>query len=171
MLDFIQFIKRPIRSNASAILFVSLSAVGADKFDEPKLLKSKAKKRFRTYKQFYVVSLRILHIYEFGLLTTRLPITTVARKNGIQDTSPTNMQSHIDSIHSPHNTLNTIINECIKSIKFHLGTAPSGNLSTLSGIISIKFLFGTVMCFLFSFLIYHLLHIYLYNFCRITAFP
>lgn len=47
MLDLIQFIKRPIRLNASAILLVSVSAVG-DRFDEPKLLKSKAKKRLST---------------------------------------------------------------------------------------------------------------------------
>lgn len=40
--------KRAIRSIASAILLVSLSAVGADRFDEPKLLSNRAKKRFRT---------------------------------------------------------------------------------------------------------------------------
>lgn len=50
MLRLIQLIKREMRLNASAILFVSLSAVGADKLDEPKLLKSKAKKRLRTCK-------------------------------------------------------------------------------------------------------------------------
>ena len=69
------------------------------------------------------------------LLTTRLPMTTVARKNGTHDQDPTHIQSHILSIHSPHNTLNTIINECIKSVKFHLGNWPSGisgNLSMLS---------------------------------------
>lgn len=49
-LAFIHLIKRPILSKASAILLVSLSAVGADKLDEPKLLKSKAKKRFSTLK-------------------------------------------------------------------------------------------------------------------------
>lgn len=47
-LSLTHFMKRAIRSIASAILFVSLSAVGADKFDEPKLLKSNAKKRFST---------------------------------------------------------------------------------------------------------------------------
>lgn len=41
--------KRAIRSIASAILFVSLSAVGADRFAEPKLLSNRAKKRLRTY--------------------------------------------------------------------------------------------------------------------------
>lgn len=41
--------KRPILSKASAILFVSLSAVGAERLEDPKLLKSKAKKRLRTY--------------------------------------------------------------------------------------------------------------------------
>lgn len=51
MLRLIQLIKREMRLNASAILFVSLSAVGADKLDEPKLLKSKAKKRLRTCKR------------------------------------------------------------------------------------------------------------------------
>lgn len=65
-------------------------------------------------------------------LTTRFPITTVAKKNGMQEASPTSMQSHIDSIHSPHKTRNTIINECMKSVKFHLGSSPSGNLLTLS---------------------------------------
>lgn len=45
----IHLMKRAIRSIASAILFVSLSAVGADRFDEPKLLSNRAKKRFRTY--------------------------------------------------------------------------------------------------------------------------
>lgn len=40
---------RAILSKASVILFVSLSAVGADRFDEPKLLKSKAKKRLSTW--------------------------------------------------------------------------------------------------------------------------
>lgn len=130
-LDFIQFMNRPIRSNASAILLVSLSAVGADRFDEPKLLKSKAKKRLRTWKTDKVYPRKRI-IPDFRTLTTRLPITTVARKNGIQDTSPTNIQSHIDSIHSPHSTLNTIINECMKSVKFHLGRSPSGNRSTLS---------------------------------------
>jgi hypothetical protein len=49
MLLFTHALKRAIRLNASAILFVSLSAVGADKLDEPKLLKSKAKKRLSTY--------------------------------------------------------------------------------------------------------------------------
>lgn len=66
------------------------------------------------------------------LLTTRLPMTTVARKNGMQETSPTSIQSHIDSIHSPQSTRKTIMNECIKSVKFHLGRSPSGNRSTLS---------------------------------------
>lgn len=47
-MSLIQFPKREKRLKASAILFVSLSAVGADRLDEPKLLKSKAKKRLRT---------------------------------------------------------------------------------------------------------------------------
>jgi len=66
------------------------------------------------------------------ILTTKFPITTVAKKNGIQDQSPTSIQSHMDSIHSPHNTRNTIINECIKSVKFHLGSSLPGKRSTLS---------------------------------------
>jgi len=66
------------------------------------------------------------------ILTTKFPMTTVAKKNGIQDQSPTSIQSHMDSIHSPHNTRNTIINECMKSVKFHLGISLSGKRSTLS---------------------------------------
>lgn len=49
ILCFTHFLNRDILLNASAILLVSLSAVGADKLDEPKLLKSKAKKRLRTW--------------------------------------------------------------------------------------------------------------------------
>lgn len=71
-------------------------------------------------------------------LTTKFPITTVAKKKGMHDTSPTSIQSHIDSIHSPHNTRNTIINECIKSVKFHLGRSLSGKRSTLSSVIQYK---------------------------------
>lgn len=52
MLRFIHAMKRLILSMASVILFVSLSAVGADRFELPKLLKSNAKKRLRT--QFWV---------------------------------------------------------------------------------------------------------------------
>lgn len=48
ILAFIHPIKRPIRSKASAILLVSLSAVGAERLADPKLLKSKAKNRLRT---------------------------------------------------------------------------------------------------------------------------
>jgi len=66
------------------------------------------------------------------ILTTKFPMTTVAKKNGIQDQSPTSIQSHMDSIHSPHKTRNTIINECMKSVKFHLGISLSGKRSTLS---------------------------------------
>lgn len=66
------------------------------------------------------------------ILTTKFPMTTVARKNGIQDTSPTYMQSHMDSIHSPQSTLNTIMKECMKSVKFHRGNSPPGNRSTWS---------------------------------------
>lgn len=48
MLLLIQLENLPILSNASAILFVSLSAVGAERLDEPKLLSNRAKKRFKT---------------------------------------------------------------------------------------------------------------------------
>lgn len=58
-----------------------------------------------------------------SILTTRLPITTVAKKNGIQETSPTYIQSHMDSIHSPHSTRNTIMKECMKSVKFQRGNS------------------------------------------------
>lgn len=71
-------------------------------------------------------------------------MTTVARKNGIHDTSPTNIQSHIDSIHSPHSTRNTIINECIKSVKFHRGISPSGNKNTRSKKNTVTFKYGIV---------------------------
>lgn len=43
-----QALKRLIRVNASAILFVSVSAAGADNEDEPKLDSNSAKKRFNT---------------------------------------------------------------------------------------------------------------------------
>ena len=46
-----QSINLDILLNASAILFVSWSAVGDDKFDEPKLDSSKAKKRLSTYRR------------------------------------------------------------------------------------------------------------------------
>ena len=49
ILDLIHFLNRDILLKASAILFVSWSAVGADKLDEPKFDKSKAKKRLRTW--------------------------------------------------------------------------------------------------------------------------
>lgn len=64
--------------------------------------------------------------------TTRLPMTTVAKKNGMHVGSPTSKQSHMDSIHSPHNTRNTIMNECRKSVKFHLGSSWSLNMYIFS---------------------------------------
>lgn len=78
-----------------------------------------------------------------AVLTTKLPITTVARKNGMHETSPTSIQSHIDSIHSPHRTRNTIMNECMKSVKFQRGISPSGNRSVLSEIGFIKILLAS----------------------------
>ena len=44
------------------------------------------------------------------------------------------MQSHIDSIHSPQRTRNTIMKLCMKSVKFHRGIIFWGNRSTLSEI-------------------------------------
>lgn len=48
MFRLIQFLKRAIRLNASAILFVSVSAAGVDRLDEPKLDSNSAKKRLST---------------------------------------------------------------------------------------------------------------------------
>ena len=70
--------------------------------------------------------------YHKTILTTKFPITTVARKNGTQTSEATHIQSHIDSIHSPHKTRNTIIKLCMKSTKFHRGKSLSGNRSLLS---------------------------------------
>ena len=88
-------------SKASCSFFVSaLSEVGADKFEAPKEDKSKARNRLRT---------------------TKLPMTTLAKKKGTQGAPATSMHPHIDSTHSPHKTRKTIIKECIKSLKFHRG--------------------------------------------------
>ena len=77
------------------------------------------------------------------LRMTRFPTRTVAMKYGMQALPLTKMQSHIDSIHSPQRTRNTIIKLtkrifvskmyfwiigmleylCMKSVKFHLGIA------------------------------------------------
>ena len=61
-------------------------------------------------------------------------MTTVARKKGTQTLLATHMQSHMDSIHSPQSTLNTIMKLCMKSMKFQRGICLPGNLSTLSKI-------------------------------------
>ena len=74
----------------------------------------------------------IISITKPYILTTKLPITTVARKNGTQTSDATHIQSHIDSIHSPHKTRNTIMKLCMKSTKFQRGKSLSGNLSLLS---------------------------------------
>ena len=51
----------------------------------------------------------------------------VSKKNGTHRyCCPIRMQFHIDSIHSPHRTRNTIINACKKFLKFHLGILPTG---------------------------------------------
>ena len=56
---------------------------------------------------------------------TRFPISTVARKYGTHAFPDTHMQSHIDSIHSPQRTRNTIMKLCKKSMKCHLGIMQS----------------------------------------------
>ncbi len=66
-------------------------------------------------------------------LTTKFPMTTVARKKGTQTLEATTMQSHMDSIHSPQRTLKTIMKLCMKSTKFQRGSSLDGNLSVLSG--------------------------------------
>ena len=76
-----------------------------------KLLSNKARKRLRM---------------------TRFPTSTVARKYGTHGGPDTKMQSHMDSIHSPHKTLNTIMKLCMKSVKFHLGMSQAHLSHTLS---------------------------------------
>ena len=57
-------------------------------------------------------------------------MTTAGMKKGIASTGLVALiQSHSGSIHSPHKTLNTIMNACQKSLKFHRGTPSSPNLS------------------------------------------
>lgn len=58
MLFLIQSVNLDILLKASAILLVSWSAVGEDKLDEPKLDRSRAKKRLRTWnaKIYFVIS-------------------------------------------------------------------------------------------------------------------
>ena len=123
--------------NASVSLFVpSSSLVAPDRFEAPKLDKSKAKKRFKTYKRDnnskYCSKCWAIFLYHTTSLTTKFPMTTVARKKGTHTLEATHMQSHIDSIHSPHRTRKTIIKLCMKSVKFHLGIVFPGNLSILS---------------------------------------
>ena len=78
-----------------------------------KLLSNKARKRLRM---------------------TRFPTSTVARKYGTHGGPDTKMQSHMDSIHSPHNTMKTIMNLCMKSTKFQRGSSLDGKRSVLSEI-------------------------------------
>ena len=107
----------PILLKASVSLLVpSSSLLAPDRLEAPKLERSRARKRLRT---------------------TRLPMTTVARKKGTQTLLATHMQSHMDSIHSPHSTRKTIMKLCMKSMKFHLGIVFWGKRSTLSEIIKI----------------------------------
>ena len=56
---------------------------------------------------------------------TKFPIRTVARKYGTHAFPATHRQSHMDSIHSPQRTRNTIIKLCKKSVKFHRGSSQS----------------------------------------------
>lgn len=56
-------LKRPIRSKASVSLLVSLSLVGADKLDAPKLLKRRAKNKFSTCPSENNVSLLTINIF------------------------------------------------------------------------------------------------------------
>ena len=51
----------------------------------------------------------------------RFPMIIVKRKNGTQWKPEQCMQSHVDSIHSPHSTRKTIMKECMKSMKFQRG--------------------------------------------------
>lgn len=69
------------------------------------------------FKWFNKTAVNIYHTQ----LTTKLPMIIVSRKNGIQITPEQWMQFHMDSTHSPHRTLKTIMKECRKSLKFHLG--------------------------------------------------
>lgn len=66
------------------------------------------------------------------ILTTRLPMIMVNKKNGTQAYPDTFIHIHMDSIHSPHKTRNTIMNECKKVLKPHLGSSPSSNSSLIS---------------------------------------
>lgn len=100
-------------------------------------------------------------------------MTTVARKNGMQVESPTSIQSHMDSIHSPHRTRKTIMNECIKSMKCQRGSSLSGNRSTLS---VTYFNFGLRNSFATSFQMSKSRPCgraltYRYNFCQRAACP
>ena len=78
------------------------------------------------------------------LLTTKLPMTTVAKKKGMQTLEATNIQSHIDSIHSPHKTRKTIMKLCMKSTKFQRGISLDGKRSVLSETECRKYLTTTV---------------------------
>ena len=61
-------------------------------------------------------------------------MTTVARKKGTQMDPLTLRQSHMDSIHSPHSTRNTIIILCMKSVKFQRGTSFETNICFFSAV-------------------------------------
>lgn len=67
---------------ASAILLVSLSAVGADKLDEPKLLKSKAKNKFNTYYENNNVFKRSLNVIDFISINT---YDKISNNNGCEE--------------------------------------------------------------------------------------
>lgn len=82
---------------ASAILFVSLSAVGADKLDEPKFDKSKAKKRLRTCK------MRTRLRYQYQLSNVSSTVDTyhkIADDNGGQEERNAGDIAHVHAV--PH---------------------------------------------------------------------
>jgi hypothetical protein len=131
-----------IRLKASVSLFVPSSSLAPapERFDAPKLERRRARKRLRTCGGGASDGAGAEGRHEYGdssqyyqpPLTTRFPMTTVARKKGTQTLEATCMQSHIDSIHSPHSTRKTIMKLCMKSVKFQRGIIFSGKRSTLS---------------------------------------
>ena len=81
-------------------------------------------------------------------------MTTVARKKGTQTYEDTHIHTHIDSIHSPHKTLNTIMKLCMKSTKFQRGSSLFRNLSMLSEKqkLNARFKYTYFCCFWFDLL-------------------
>ena len=79
------------------------------------------------YQSLFISTFYLTHSNAMQL-TTKFPITNVSRKKGMHILPLHHIQSHIDSIHSPHSTRKTIMNECKKSIKCQRGC--SGNFVT-----------------------------------------